>query len=395
MMTWILLFLIFLVAALCQAGVWRRWICGSKQFRIPYVIFKSVLWLGLLSCIALNAIFDLGNAFMKLNGILLLVFGTTAMIEAIFLIFGFVQRITGCNRRFTTLLSIVFSAAAVVFTIYGTTVGRSRLRTEYIEVVSDRLPASFDGFRIVLFSDMHTGMMFGRDKMLSKMVSEINDLNPDLAVNCGDIVNFEYTELDETVLSILAGIKSRNGVVAVIGNHDIAIKRSPKIGHTPGEHADKVANLQRTIGWRVLCDTTIFLKRGTDSIAITGLTYPKELYRHSHRKLHGLQNLSEAYGDLSPAVYNLTLTHAPQSWESVKAAGYGDLTLSGHVHSMQTKLKIGNRSWSPASLLYREWSGRYEDSGRTLYINDGIGSIFVPMRIGARPEITIIELRKQ
>ena len=75
-------------------------------------------------------------------------------------------------------------------------------------------------------------------------------------------------------------------------------------------------------------------------------------------------------------------------------AGYGDLTLAGHVHSMQMKLRLFGRAFSPAQLLYTRWSGRYDEGGRTLYINDGTGYVVFPMRLGAYPEITLITLRR-
>ena len=81
-------------------------------------------------------------------------------------------------------------------------------------------------------------------------------------------------------------------------------------------------------------------------------------------------------------------------WQQIVALGRGDLTLSGHVHSMQFKMRLFGREVSPAQLMYREWSGLYENDDKYLYINDGIGYVGYPMRIGAYPEITVIELRK-
>jgi predicted MPP superfamily phosphohydrolase len=80
-------------------------------------------------------------------------------------------------------------------------------------------------------------------------------------------------------------------------------------------------------------------------------------------------------------------------WDKILSESHTDLTLAGHVHAMQIKLPIGKRGISPSALLYKRWSGLYEEQGRWLYVNDGIGCVGFPMRIGARPEITIFELR--
>ena len=93
--------------------------------------------------------------------------------------------------------------------------------------------------------------------------------------------------------------------------------------------------------------------------------------------------------------YNLTVSHAPQVWDRILEVGRGDLTLSGHVHSMQFKVRVGRWRWSPAAWLYDRWSGRYDEAGRVLYITDGIGCALLPMRVGTRPEITVLELKTE
>ena len=83
----------------------------------------------------------------------------------------------------------------------------------------------------------------------------------------------------------------------------------------------------------------------------------------------------------------------PQHWDEIVQDKLGDITLAGHIHAMQMKLPIGERGISPSQIKYKRWSGLYEQQGRWLYINDGIGYGMYPMRIGARPEITVIELK--
>jgi predicted MPP superfamily phosphohydrolase len=64
---------------------------------------------------------------------------------------------------------------------------------------------------------------------------------------------------------------------------------------------------------------------------------------------------------------------------------------------MQTKLGLFRWFWSPAKYMYKEWSGKYFSESGTkneLYINDGIGCVGYPMRIGARGEITVITFKR-
>ena len=102
--------------------------------------------------------------------------------------------------------------------------------------------------------------------------------------------------------------------------------------------------------------------------------------------------IERAYNGLSSNTFNITISHIPQLWDNITELGMADLTLSGHVHAMQIKLPIGKRGISPSQIMHKRWSGLYEERGRWLYINDGIGCAMWPMRIGVRPEITVIEL---
>ena len=83
----------------------------------------------------------------------------------------------------------------------------------------------------------------------------------------------------------------------------------------------------------------------------------------------------------------------PQLWDNIRELHPADLTLAGHVHAMQIAIQVGQWRISPSMLLYKRWSGLYQEGEQYLYINDGIGYGLYPMRIGARPEITIFELK--
>lgn len=116
--------------------------------------------------------------------------------------------------------------------------------------------------------------------------------------------------------------------------------------------------------------------------------------RQRHDRTLPGYDIGPTYRDVPEGLYNITAAHVPQLWDRILGTGHGDLTLSGHVHSMQSKFRLAGCAFSPAQLLYRRWSGPYEEQGRTLYVNDGIGCVGFPMRIGANPEITLFELRR-
>ena len=102
--------------------------------------------------------------------------------------------------------------------IWGTTRGRTQIRVSRTEVCSERIPAGFDGFRIVQFSDVHLGTLVCPEAELSRIADSINSLHPDLVVFCGDLVNIRGSELDARAMRLLGGLRAPYGVVSVTGN---------------------------------------------------------------------------------------------------------------------------------------------------------------------------------
>lgn len=287
------------------------------------------------------------------------------------------------------------AAAAAVFAalVIGGTAGRTSLRVSRTEVCSPALPATFDGLRIVQLSDIHLGTIVSPGRELTRLADRVNALRPDLVLFTGDLVNIRASELDSTAVRLLRRIEAP--VYSVTGNHDVGKYIKDSLCHPAAESLREVIARQRAMGWRVLDDETVYLRRGGDSIALTGLSFDPALSEQRHDRHLPATGLRRAFAGVPQGLYSIVLAHVPQLWEQITAAGYGDLTLSGHVHAMQCKIRFGGRGWSPAALLYKHWSGRYDDSaGRTLYVNDGTGCVGYPMRLGARPEITLIILKR-
>ena len=291
-------------------------------------------------------------------------------------------------------VGIVAGICVALLFIWGATAGRTTILVNRVEVCSDRLPAGFSGFRIAQISDMHLGTLVRPDAELPRIVDSVNSLRPDLIVFCGDLVNVRSSELDARAMRLLGGLRAKYGVVSVTGNHDAGLYIKDSIAHPHEASLAEVIARQKEMGWRVLEDTTVYLHRNGDSISLTGISFDPALRHLRHDPDLPPANLDIAYRDVPESLYNITAVHIPQLWPQITGAGYGDLTLSGHVHSMQMKLRLFGRAFSPAQLLYTRWSGRYDENGHTLYINDGTGYVAFPMRVGAYPEITLITLER-
>lgn len=288
---------------------------------------------------------------------------------------------------------VVVAACTAALLLWGATYGRTNLIVNEVELRSERLPASFDGLRIVQFSDTHIGTLLQPARELQRLADTINALHPDLVIFSGDLVNIRYTELDTQAMRILGGIKAPLGVISNLGNHDIGVYVKDTLELPVEVNTMRLIERQRAMGWRLPDNATEYLVRDGDTITVSGISFDAAVRKQRHdRTIH--VDLTRVYEGVPKHFYNITVSHLPQLWEQVMEQGYGDLTLSGHVHAMQLSLNLGACRLSPARLLYTRWSGLHEQVGRYLYINDGIGYVGFPMRLGARPEITVITLRR-
>ena len=266
---------------------------------------------------------------------------------------------------------------------YGTVVERNCFRVKRVEVESSRLPASFDGYRVVHISDMHLNSFAGREKALQRAVDKINALNPDVVLFTGDLVSLGHWELDG-MQDILAGIRAKDGVFSVLGNHDYSEYHRWPSKQEQAEAVEMLKRRQRDMGWRLLLNENEPIARGADTISIIGV-----------ENISGDRHF-RTYGDLAQAMqgadgaYKILLSHDPSHWrKEVVGKSDIDLMLAGHTHAMQVMFF----GWSPSSLIYDEWGGLYSEGEQSLYVNRGLGQTVFKARIGAMPEITLLELK--
>ncbi len=270
--------------------------------------------------------------------------------------------------------------------IYGGLVERNLLTVKNVDVPSEKLPETFDGYRIVHISDLHLRSFRGRSGALKRAVEKINALEPDLICFSGDLVTMASAEI-EPFQDILSSLKARDGVVSVMGNHDYC-SYNPDESLDKDDEAAKVRSAERKMGWHLLDDANFSIVRGGRSLSVLGV-----------------QNISasrqfQSYGDLVKAMagadgeYKILVSHDPTHWRQ-EVLGRQDvgLVLSGHTHAMQLSLF----GWCPSRYMFREYRGLYSETTdfgtQYIYVNPGLGETIFPLRIGVVPEISLITLR--
>lgn len=278
----------------------------------------------------------------------------------------------------------VAAAGAVVATVVAVATCFRAPRVNHHTFESADLPKVFDGYKIVQISDLHLGTFVFHPKTVSKIVEAVNAENADLVVFTGDLVNFDSNEI-EPFRKELAAIKGKDGVVAVMGNHDYLMYVKFKGDPGNARHIATLQNEERAAGWHLLLNSHTTVRRGNDSIVVAGSE------NDGKKPFPARGDLKKALQGTEKGCFKLLLTHDPSQWRR-KVLPQTDiqLTLSGHTHAGQVKI-LGR---SPSEIAYKEWNGLYYSGRRAIHVSSGLGEALVPLRLGAEPCIDVITLKR-
>ena len=283
-----------------------------------------------------------------------------------------------------TAIGLGIALLAMAYLIFGATEGKRYFQVKETTIESKDVPQAFDGYRIVQLSDMHVGSWNGNTQAMEKAVSIINDLQPDLIVFTGDLVNNLASELDNFI-PVFSKLKAKDGVYSVLGNHDYSTYIHWENPEDQKEELVRLKQKQAEMGWTMLNNRHIKLYNQNDSIALIGVE------NSGRPPFPDYAKLSEAMQG-TEGMFQILLSHDPTHWRrEVLPQTDIELMLAGHTHAMQTKIF----GFTPAQFIYEENDGLYQEGEQMLYVNIGLGHLLYPMRLGAWPEITLLTLRKK
>lgn len=285
-------------------------------------------------------------------------------------------------------LGFALSLFTLIWVFYGVAYGRYNFEVTETEIEIEDLPDAFDGFRIVQISDTHLGS-FARQQAVHKGVKKIMATPHDVLVFTGDMVNNEAIEAEKFV-EYFAAIESPYGKFSILGNHDMGDYRRWYTIEEKSANLLQLEEFHSQMGFDILRNKHRFVKIGNDSIMIAGVD------NWGLPPFAQLGDIDEALGPNADFPFIVLLSHDPSHWtEEVIPNTDIMLTLSGHTHGMQAGIRTPWFQWSPVSIKYENWGGLYSQESQYIYVNRGFGFIGFPGRMGMRPEITVITLRKK
>jgi uncharacterized protein len=262
-------------------------------------------------------------------------------------------------------------AALVTVPLAGIAFGvvrRNRFGVSEVQVPIRGLPKDLDGLRIVQITDIHLSP-FLSEREFAVAIDMANETRAKIALVTGDLITRPGDPLD-ACLRQLARLRAEAGVLGCLGNHE-----------TYARVENYVTEQGRRIGIEFLRHQAKQLRFGNATLNFAGVDYQR---MHSHY-LKGTEQL------IVPGAVNVMLSHNPDVFPVAAAQGY-HLTIAGHTHGGQVDVEILHQHINVARYFTPFVQGLYRRENSSVYVSNGLGTIGVPVRLGAPPEISVIRL---
>jgi hypothetical protein len=237
-----------------------------------------------------------------------------------------------------------------------------------VKVVLPGLPKDLAGLRLALLSDIHLGA-FLSEAEVGRAVAMANELRPHLTVVTGDLVSWHAADL-ERCLAQIAKLRAEAGVLGCLGNHE---------AYVHGESF--VAMKGASLGLEFLRGRSRPLRFGASVLNVAGVDHQSKRSPY----LRGAERWIE------PGAVNVLLSHNPDVFPVAARQGY-QLTLSGHTHGGQLALELFDQHLCAARFFTPYVYGLYREGAAAIYVTRGIGTVGIPARLGAPPEVALIRL---
>ena len=280
-----------------------------------------------------------------------------------------------------TAVAAALGVVGSVIALYAVFVAPRRLRVTTIDVPIDGLGPALDGYTIGVLSDLHQAAIPGlvHTRRATQLVQRAA---PDLIALLGDFgVSFKhsyaasrryYRREMRTLAPLIRALSARDGVVAVLGNHDYYY------------NGPAVREWLASLGVRVLVNEAMIVERGDARLAIAGLDDAREGRPDPHAGCEGVPD----------GVPRIVLSHNPDGVLKLAPSVRPALVLSGHTHGGQVVLPFFGAPIRLAKVTTRKAASGWIPNGYApLFVTTGVGSQ-VPLRFGSVPEVLIVRLRQ-
>jgi len=261
-------------------------------------------------------------------------------------------------------------AAPMVTMGFGLIAARFRPLVIERELRIPGLPADLQGVKLAQISDIHLSPFLSRQD-LARAVDLVNETKPHMTFVTGDLITGSRDPID-ACLTELARLKATDGVYGCHGNHEMYIYAEAYVTEQAARY-----------GMRFLRDQRVTVRFGQANLNLAGVDYQKR----------GKPMLRGVNGLVVPNQFNLLMSHTPEAFPTAQKQGW-DLMLSGHTHGGQLNLELFGEQLNLVRFFTPYTYGHFEEQGSHLWVTRGLGTVGIPARIGAPPEVVVLKLMK-
>jgi hypothetical protein len=272
------------------------------------------------------------------------------------------------RRGFLRLAQAALFGVPVAAAGYGIFIQRFRLGLREQKIAVPNLPEALNGLRMVQLTDIHMGPFLGEVE-LARAVAMANETKPHVALVTGDLISGPGDPLDACIES-LSHLRADLGIFGCLGNHE---------RYAEAEDYTQIQGAQ--FGLRFLRREAVKLGYGGGQLNLAGVDYQ----RFNRPYLTRTEDL------VDPAAFNVLLSHNPDVFPAAARKGF-PLTISGHTHGGQVRVEILQQDLNVARFFTHYVDGLYSQGGSSIFVSRGIGTIGLPARLGAPPEVALITL---
>jgi uncharacterized protein len=374
MLIWRSYFFDLIIAAVCLALLlllfrWTMQLGPRYRRAARAAVFASVIIISIAAVLSPSRISrHLPNDFVvaiRAVGIM-----TCALVMYTTVLALVLRRVPAVNRgRRNALKAASAIAVGMPLTVAAAAfIKRDQLRFVELDMPVPNLPKDLRGLRLVQITDIHLSPLVS-ESLLARAIDMANEARGAITIVTGDLISRRGDPLD-VCLRQLARLRSDAGTFGCMGNHETYA----------GAETYTTASGKR-LGLRFLRSEAVPLRFGDATLNLVGVDYQ----RRESRYLRGTESL------ILPGATNLLLSHNPDVFQVAAAQGF-DVTLAGHTHGGQVNFEIIHPTLNVARFYTPYVYGLYEAGDKRLFVSRGVGTIGVPARLGAPPEVAVLRL---
>ena len=368
-------FLVLLPMMLAQCGiVWVVLKLRPVWARSPWFwMLVALIAIAGISGLTLSLVPRFAAVFRPLRTLTMLWLIASTPAFLIYLLCRRIEPVVNARRR--GLLRAAGTLAVVspfAVEAWGAIITRREFKVQEVDLPIKDLHPDLAGLKLLQISDVHLSP-FLSERDFARVIDASNELRPHVAVMTGDLISSWGDPVDACIAQ-LSRLRADAPLLGCLGNHEIYV------------------NIERYVETQAARKGMTFLRHGRRELKfgngilnIAGIDYQPFTLRGNY--------LRGAAAMIQPGKTNILLSHNPDVFTEAPEQGWQAM-LAGHTHGGQVTVEILKQTVNIARFLTRYVSGLYVENGASCYVTRGIGTIGIPARVGATPEITLLRLRR-